>query len=109
MPGSERKIGAERVESEGTSARALVDLCGGMPLALRIAGAKLTAQPGRAIAALVAELTGTGRIDALSVPGDSRCIRTVLAGAYGALSPSAAQLFRLVGQHRHHGYRARRW
>jgi len=94
-----RILGAERVESEGTSARALVDLCDGMPLALRIAGAKLTAQSGRAIAALVAELTGADRLDALSVPGYSRSIRTVLAGAYRALSPPAAQLFRRLGQH----------
>lgn len=39
------------------------------------------------------------RLDALSVPGDSHRIRTVLAGAYRALRPPAAQLFRRLGQH----------
>lgn len=93
-----RILGASRVAGEPDATRRLVELCDRMPLALRIAAAKLTALPGQPVAGLVAELTER-RLDALSVPGDSHRIRTVLAGAYRALRPPAAQLFGRLGQH----------
>lgn len=77
----------------------LAELCGRMPLALRIAGAKLAADPHRTVAELVTELTTEDRLDALSVAGDSRSVRTVFASAYRGLSGSAARAFRLIGLH----------
>jgi DNA-binding SARP family transcriptional activator len=94
-----RVLGADRVAAEQAAARRLMELCGRMPLALRISAAKLTARPRDRISTFVTELSGTDRLDALSVPGDSRSIRTVFAGAYRALSPSAAVLFRRLGVH----------
>jgi DNA-binding SARP family transcriptional activator len=93
-----RILGAGRVTGEPAAADRLVELCDRLPLALRIAAAKLTVRPGQHIAALVDDLT-EDRLDALTVPGDSRSIRTVFAGAYLALSPAAARLFRRLGQH----------
>jgi DNA-binding SARP family transcriptional activator/tetratricopeptide (TPR) repeat protein len=94
-----RVLGAERVERESAAASELVELCGRMPLALRIAAAKLAARPRQDLAELVDELTGGDRLGALSVDGDARSVRTVFASAYSALSEPAARLFRLLGLH----------
>ncbi len=94
-----RILGTERVAKEQTAAGRLVELCGRMPLALRIAAAKLATRPPRPIAELAAELAGADRLALLAVPGDSRSIRTVFASAYQALSPAAAGMFRRVGLH----------
>lgn len=40
-----RVVGAERVDAEPAAARELAELCGRLPLALRIAGARLAARP----------------------------------------------------------------
>ncbi|MEV4412000.1 BTAD domain-containing putative transcriptional regulator [Catellatospora sp. NPDC049609] len=92
-------IGRARVEREPADAARLAELCGGMPLALRIAAAKLTARPGRTLAELTAELACEDRLDGLSVAGDNRSVRTVFASAYRALPAPAARLFRLLGLH----------
>ena len=94
-----RVIGTDRVTREPGPAAALGELCGRMPLALRIAAAKLTIHPSRPIAELVAALTGADRLATLTVPGDSRSIRTVFASAYQALSKPAARMFRRLGRH----------
>jgi hypothetical protein len=49
-------IGADRVRAETEAANELVKRCGGLPLALRIAGAKLASKPHWAIASLVRRL-----------------------------------------------------
>ena len=95
----ERLAGRDRVDREPHAAASLADLCGWMPLALRIAGAKLAADPRRPIGDLVAELTTEDRLDALSVEGDSRSVRTVFASAYHGLSEPATRSFRLIGLH----------
>ncbi|MGW2546039.1 NB-ARC domain-containing protein, partial [Kitasatospora sp. NPDC001574] len=52
----ERLIGPARVAAEPEAAGRLAELCDRLPLALRIAGARLAARPGWAIADLVPEL-----------------------------------------------------
>ncbi|MEV0458742.1 BTAD domain-containing putative transcriptional regulator [Catellatospora methionotrophica] len=94
-----RVLGTERVDREQDAAHMLIDLVGRMPLALRIAAAKLATRPPRPIAELTAELAGANRLATLAVPGDSRSIRTVFDSAYQALSPAAARLFRRMGLH----------
>jgi DNA-binding SARP family transcriptional activator len=94
-----RVLGADRVAREPVPANALVELCGRMPLALRIAAAKLATHPPRPIAELVDALSGANRLATLAVPGDSRSIRAVFASAYQALSPIAARVFRRMGLH----------
>ncbi|WP_370948958.1 BTAD domain-containing putative transcriptional regulator [Amycolatopsis sp. cg5] len=92
-----RVLGAGRVAREPGPTARLAHLCGGMPLALRIAAARLAGDPRRSIAELAAELAGAGRLDNLAVEGDSRTVRTVLASAYQPLSPDQMTLFRRVG------------
>ncbi|GIH06901.1 SARP family transcriptional regulator [Rhizocola hellebori] len=94
-----RVLGRSRVEREQASADQLVDLCGRMPLALRIAAAKLAARAMRPLAELVDDLTGDDRLGALTVPGDSRSVRAIFATAYQSLSPLAAKLFRRLSSH----------
>ncbi|PPK66411.1 BTAD domain-containing putative transcriptional regulator [Actinokineospora auranticolor] len=92
-----RVLGADRVAREpGASAR-LGRLCGGMPLALRLAAARLVSLPGRTVAESAAELVGAGRLDTLAVEGDSRTVRAVFASAYEPLEPGRARVFRLLG------------
>jgi DNA-binding SARP family transcriptional activator/tetratricopeptide (TPR) repeat protein len=90
-------LGAERVERERGPAARLARLCGGMPLALRIAAARLAGEPDRPIAGLAGELAGAGRLDALTVDGDTRTVRTVLASAYSPLELAQTRMFRLLG------------
>jgi tetratricopeptide (TPR) repeat protein/Mrp family chromosome partitioning ATPase len=95
----QRVLGHDRVTQERPSADRLVELCGRMPLALRIAAAKLATRRMRPLAELVTEMTGEDRLGALTVPGGSHSIRTVFATAYQSLSPLAATLFRRLGNH----------
>ncbi|HTJ72571.1 MAG TPA: BTAD domain-containing putative transcriptional regulator [Actinospica sp.] len=90
MPDSEaveflaRLIGADRVAAEPEAARQLAQACGGLPLALRIAGAKLDALRHVTLARYVERLADDERVlDELAI-GELR-IRTRLATAYEAL------------------------
>ncbi|GAB3879596.1 BTAD domain-containing putative transcriptional regulator [Kibdelosporangium lantanae] len=89
-------LGAERLR--GQPVDQLVALCGRLPLALRIAAAKLAARPRQPLADMVTDLTAD-RLDVLSVDGDSVGLRAVFASAYEALSEPAAALFRALGVH----------
>ncbi|MDG4820533.1 BTAD domain-containing putative transcriptional regulator [Asanoa sp. WMMD1127] len=91
-----RVLGAERVAAEPDATDRLAQLCGRIPIALRVAAARLSGRPRQPIAELVAELSDSG-LDALSV--DDHSVRAVFAGAYQALSDPAARMFRLVGLH----------
>ncbi|WP_157878609.1 AfsR/SARP family transcriptional regulator [Streptomyces chattanoogensis] len=86
-------VGAERVAAEPDAARVLVAACGGLPLAVRIAAARLASRPGRAMADLVARLSDEGqRLDELRV-GDLG-VEATFRTAYEALGPGLAHAFR---------------
>ncbi|MFD8385316.1 BTAD domain-containing putative transcriptional regulator [Streptomyces sp. NPDC059679] len=99
----ERIVGAERVRAEPEEAEAITRLCGGLPLALRIAGARLAARPGRPLRTLVTKLTDVrGRLDELSF-GDL-AVRTSFQVSYDGFREGrrsddldAARAFRLLG------------
>ena len=91
-----RMVGADRVRSEADCAADLVRLCGGLPLALRIAGARLAARPDMRIRRLVHRLLDeTHRLDELSHRG--LALRSTIELTYRALDGRAQELFRLVG------------
>jgi tetratricopeptide (TPR) repeat protein len=92
-------LGRQAVEAQPRAAADLVRLCGRMPLALRIAAAKLSSRPQRDIRVLRDELAHADALEVLRVEGDTRSVRTVFASAYRALSASGAKVFRLVGLH----------
>ncbi|ASU77323.1 SARP family transcriptional regulator [Actinopolyspora erythraea] len=87
-----------RSRSEPQAARELADLCGGLPLALRIAAARLAANPGRAVGDLVGELTDEqNRLAGLDIDDTDTSVRRAFDISYRNLHPSQAWTFRLLG------------
>lgn len=87
-----------RVASEPDAAVNLADMCGNLPLALRIAAANLAARPDHSIAAYVTELSSEGRLSALTIDGDdTAAVDASFELSYRLLAPEAARLFRLLG------------
>ncbi|MEU0843593.1 tetratricopeptide repeat protein [Streptomyces sp. NPDC005962] len=89
----------DRVAAQPAEARALVELCAGLPLAVRVAGARLAARPRRHITTMVRALTEErGRLEALAIEGDHN-VRAALDLSYQGLSPNAARLYRRLSLH----------
>jgi DNA-binding SARP family transcriptional activator/tetratricopeptide (TPR) repeat protein len=85
-----------RVDSEPAGAAEIVRLCGRLPLAVRIAGARLAARPGWPLARLATLLANQRqRLDVLAA-GDL-AVRSSLALSYAALDDDARRLFRGLG------------
>lgn len=88
-----RIIGPERVEQEAQAARDLTDLCGQLPLAVRIAGQRLAGRPGERIGKLVTQLAAQGRrLDTLQAGGLQ--VRAAFTLSYQRLSPATRTVFR---------------
>ncbi|WP_244950151.1 AfsR/SARP family transcriptional regulator [Streptomyces griseofuscus] len=87
-------VGRERVQAELDTAVELVNLCDALPLALRIAGARLASHPHWRIEWLVQRLRDERRrLDELSHRGLE--LRSTISLTYRALPPTAQRLFRL--------------
>jgi tetratricopeptide (TPR) repeat protein/transcriptional regulator with XRE-family HTH domain len=94
------RLGVEQLADQPGSARELVGLCAGLPLALSMVTARLVDRPDEPISALVAELHDTqDRLDFLAAPEADLDLRTVFQWSYNLLSPDSARLFRLLGLH----------
>ncbi len=92
------QLGAARVQAEPDAAAALIDHCGGLPLALGIVVARAMRHPEVPLAVLAEELRGAStRLDALDAGELSANLRAVLACSLAALGPEAARLFALLG------------
>lgn len=90
-----RIAGEDRVRAEREAAVELVTFCGGLPLALRIAGARLASRPHWQIEGLVRRLRDEARrLDELAHQGLE--LRSNMELAYRGLGESAARLFRLL-------------
>lgn len=92
-------MGSARSAAELRAVAELTRLCGGLPLALRLAG-------NRAAAArctpreVVAELTAAAdRLDVLACEDESSSMRAAFCSSYRALQPEVARMFRLLGLH----------
>ncbi|GIM92838.1 tetratricopeptide repeat protein [Paractinoplanes toevensis] len=87
-----RRLGPE--ETDPSAEAEIIRACGGLPLALTLAAARIrtAGYPLAALAALAAELRRpAGRLDALDD------LRAVFSWSYHGLTPPAARLFRLLG------------
>jgi len=94
-----RLLTPERVGAEEEAGRRLIVLCDRLPLALRIAAARLATRPGWTIADLVASLDDERtRLLALDIQG-ALSVRTALSFTYRHLVPEAAQLLTLLTAH----------
>ncbi|MFB9880027.1 BTAD domain-containing putative transcriptional regulator [Planobispora siamensis] len=82
-------VGAERAAVDGEATGRLIDLCGRLPLAVGVAGARLANRPGWTVADLVERLEDEGRrLRELEV-GDV-AVRSSLAVSYDLLSGGAS-------------------
>ncbi|MDH6131208.1 DNA-binding SARP family transcriptional activator/DNA-binding XRE family transcriptional regulator/Ni2+-binding GTPase involved in maturation of urease and hydrogenase [Kitasatospora sp. MAA4] len=89
-------VGERRVAAEQEAADRLVKVCGGLPLAIRIAGANLLARDA-AIADYCAELAGDDMLSRLHIEGDRRStVRATFDLSYRALPAAAQRVFRLL-------------
>ena len=89
----ERIVGTERVQSQRQAAQALAGHCGHLPLALRIAGARLSAHPHWSVQQLADRLADeTHRLDELK-HGDT-AIRRSMWLSYESATEDARRLFR---------------
>lgn len=91
-----RTAGAERVRAEPQAAETVVELCGGLPLALGIAGARLAARPHWPVRTLADRLGGERRrLAELAV--DDQAVRTSFMVSYADLGdPDVARMFRVA-------------
>ncbi|MEU8772380.1 BTAD domain-containing putative transcriptional regulator [Streptomyces sp. NPDC048606] len=91
-----RIVGEARVLAAPAESARLVELCDRLPLALRIAAARLASKPHWTVRHLVTRLTdGRRRLDELS-QGESQ-IRASFELSYRYLHKDAARLYRLLG------------
>ncbi|MEV6195890.1 BTAD domain-containing putative transcriptional regulator [Streptomyces sp. NPDC051920] len=91
-------LGVERVEREPDAARELLRLCGGLPLALRIAAARLANRPYWTVQRLVERLRDHDRrLDELTSEG--RGVAGALLLSYQSMPPGQRTAFRLLGHH----------
>ncbi|MFD1547678.1 AfsR/SARP family transcriptional regulator [Nonomuraea guangzhouensis] len=92
----ERVAGQARVRAEPTAAASILRACGRLPLAIRIAGARLSARPAWPLSDLAARLEDTRRrLDELAL--GQQTVRANFAVSYDALTDVARRMFRLLG------------
>lgn len=91
-------LGEERVLAEPVAARRLSELCGGLPLALRVTAARLAGRPRRTLAALAGELADErGRLAYLDV--DDTGVAAALRLTVQHLPPGAVHQLARLGHH----------
>ncbi|ALG08298.1 AfsR/SARP family transcriptional regulator [Kibdelosporangium phytohabitans] len=93
-----RIIGAARVEAEPQHAAQLTELCGHLPLALRIAAAHLSSQRYLTIEDYLGELTEGERLTRLAIDEDREvAVRASFDLSYEKLDADTRRMFRLLG------------
>ena len=91
-------VGEERVAAEPDATAALAELCAHLPLALRIAGANLAADPHGQVAEHVRNLRERNRLAQLAVHGDDLAtVRAALDQSYQQLAPADQRLLHRLG------------
>jgi hypothetical protein len=88
-------VGADRVAREPAATAALAELCGRLPLAVRIASSRLAARPSWTVRAMCLRLDdGRRRLDELALGNIS--VRASFQLSYDQLTKPAARAFRLL-------------
>ena len=95
----EQYVGTARVAAEPDAAERIAGYCEGLPLALRLCGARLALRPTWTLADAVRELADEQtRLSALDVDGSERLLHE-LHRTRARLSPAAFRLLALLGMH----------
>ncbi|MEV4558242.1 helix-turn-helix domain-containing protein [Kitasatospora sp. NPDC049285] len=88
-------VGAARVDAEPDAARTIAELCGQLPLAVRVAANWAATRTNWSLQRLATRLTDEDRrLDSLSA-GDLR-VNSAFSLSYSRLAPAAARMFRLL-------------
>jgi tetratricopeptide (TPR) repeat protein len=91
-------VAGERVHDEPAAAAEVATRCGHLPLALRLAGARLAHRPRWRVQDLANRLSDTPTPLAELTAAD-RTVADAFALSYAHLTPAAQRLFRLLGLH----------
>ncbi|RSM76443.1 hypothetical protein DL991_24830 [Amycolatopsis sp. WAC 01375] len=95
----ERTVGTQRVTTEPERARELVSLCGGMPIALCVAAARLSTRPQWPISRLVGVLSDEKRrLSGLKI-ADEAVVQASFDLSFDGLDAETARVYRLLGLH----------
>ncbi|MFF0478769.1 BTAD domain-containing putative transcriptional regulator [Streptomyces sp. NPDC004284] len=90
-----RMLGAERVEREPAAAAAIARYCGGLPLALRAAAARLNTRPHWSLSRYAERLSDVGRrLEELA--HSSLSVRASFTASYNALPKDAREALRCL-------------
>lgn len=93
-----RTAGPDRVDADRAAAVELAEVCGRLPLALRIAAAIARVRPGTPLSTIVGELRAAGPLAVLDAAVDREtAVRTAISLSYRALEPVAQRVFLLFG------------
>ncbi|MGW7414908.1 hypothetical protein [Streptomyces sp. NPDC054863] len=92
----EQLCGADRVAAEPEDAARIVEWCGGLPVALHVAAARLVAHRRLTLGMLARELADEKRrLSALKISGES--VVAVFGVAYEGLAEDVRRIYRLLG------------
>ncbi|WP_405021354.1 helix-turn-helix domain-containing protein [Kitasatospora sp. NBC_00070] len=93
-----RVLGTDRIDAEPAAALRLAKLCGGLPLALRVAAARLAGRPGWTLASMADELADeTRRLGLLDL--EDTGVRAALHLTLRQLPEPVRHLFAALGRH----------
>lgn len=93
-----RVLGTYRVHAEPAAARRLAELCGGLPLALRVVAARLAGRPDWSLDSMAAELSDqTRRLGLLDL--EDTGVRAALHLTLRQLPAHISQVFAHLGRH----------
>jgi tetratricopeptide (TPR) repeat protein len=91
-------VGGRRTEVERSQAEELARLCGGMPIALAVVGARLSARPHRSLSKEVGDLRTKDRLAVLSLD-NQLSVGVVFDMSYEVLPPEEARFYRICALH----------
>ncbi len=93
-------VDSRRVTAEPAAAREVSRLCGGLPLALRIAADQAASKPALTLAQVAGRLADEhDRLRMLTTDDEDTAVRAAFSWSYRALNMAPARMFRLVGLH----------
>jgi tetratricopeptide (TPR) repeat protein len=94
----DKVVGGERTGAEISEAEELARLCGGLPIALSVVGARLFARPHRSLRTEVVEIKTKDRLAALNA-SDEVSVAEIFDMSYDALPRDEARMYRLCAHH----------
>lgn len=94
-----KTLGGNRIAEEQDRAEALVDLCGGLPIAVRVAAARLVARPKWSVGRVVSELADEQLRLAMLSPSQELSVQTTFDLSYRALDERTGVVYRRLALH----------